>query len=320
MDDRAEERLRGEIAGLRARVEDLPENHEVGQLTRKVDAVTRDLEATTETLDALRIRTDELDDDLADGLRDIRDEHTRALDSIRRQMQHLERHIRSSAGAVAAELVTSPELRDLAERAERGKGLESQQLGPAGRATRQRTVQAWTDWQDRRDQTRQKILAASRRIAETSPLASDRRGALHSYRTAHSELAELQDRRDRTRAAADIARSELDDDADQADRASADIMRGQQAETALRAELRTQLVDAIERGHLLPVWFTTVLGLGPPADGEHWLQTGVELLAYRVTHAITDPVVALGAAPGPKASGRRRERHRALAIRLQRYQ
>jgi len=49
----------------------------------------------------------------------------------------------------------------------------------------------------------------------------------------------------------------------------------------------------------LPVWFATVLGMGPPPDAGGWL---IELLAYRATDGITEPAVALGAAPDPSES------------------
>lgn len=323
MDDRAEDRFRSAIDNLRDRVDDLPEAYEIEQLTRDLDTVTRNLDTATEELGELRIRTDGLDETvetLDHDMRDIRHEHTRALDSLRRQVQHLERHVRSSAGAVTAELATTSELRKLAERAEHGKNLESQQLDSVERAIKLRAVQAWTDWQTRQKQTCQAIVAASRGIAETTPQARDRRSAVTAYRTARSEIVDLQNSRDQIRAAANTAQSELDDDAEQTRRASADITRGRQADTTLRAKLRTQLTDAIDQGHLLPVWFSTVLGMSPPADAEHWLQTGVELLAYRATYKITDPVIALGTPPEPKAgSTRRREWHSTLSTRFQRY-
>lgn len=323
MDDRAEDRLRREIDNLRDQVNDLPEAYEVQQLTRDLGTVTRNLDTATEDLSELRTRADGLDETvetLEQDLRDTRHEHTRALKSLREQMQHLERQVRTSAGAITVDLATTAELRALAERAERGKNLEAQQLDSEHRAIKQSAVQAWTDWQTKQTRTYHAVVAASRSIAETPPSARNRRGAIGAYRAARSELVELQNRRDYTQTAANAAQSELDDDAERASQAAADITRGQQAGKSLRTKLRTQLTDAIEHGHLLPVWFTTVLGLGPPADAEHWLQTGVDLLAYRATYAITDPVVALGPSPGPTArSARRRDWHSTLTARLQRY-
>lgn len=234
MDDRAEDRLRSEIAELRDQVDDLPETHEVDRLSRDLSTLTRDLETTTEELAELRARTDGLDETveaLDHQLRDTRHDHTRALDSLRQQVQWLERHVRSSAGAITTELATTPELRTLAERAERGKVLEAQQLDSVSRAIKQDAVRAWADWQTGQRKTCQAIVAASRSIAETTPQARDRRGAVSAYRAARSDLVELRDRRDRTRTAANAAQSELDDDAEQGSRAAADITRGQQAAT-----------------------------------------------------------------------------------------
>jgi hypothetical protein len=50
--------------------------------------------------------------------------------------------------------------------------------------------------------------------------------------------------------------------------------------------------------------FATVLGMTPPADAADWIEVGTDLLAYRATYKITDPVVALGREPDPNASRR----------------
>lgn len=61
---------------------------------------------------------------------------------------------------------------------------------------------------------------------------------------------------------------------------------------------------------MLPVWFVTVLGPAPPADAtQERLDLAVDVLVCRITHRITDPVVALGRAPHDAAGA---ARHRGL--------
>src|ERR1035438_2341079 len=57
---------------------------------------------------------------------------------------------------------------------------------------------------------------------------------------------------------------------------------------------------ALAHRALFPASFTTALGYSPPADGTtQWIAAAAELIAYRITYAITDPGVALGPRPAP---------------------
>lgn len=63
----------------------------------------------------------------------------------------------------------------------------------------------------------------------------------------------------------------------------------------LRRELHTKLQSAVDSSAVLPVWFTTVFGPGPPRhETEQWVKTAVDVLAYRVIYGVTDQIVALG--------------------------
>jgi hypothetical protein len=136
------------------------------------------------------------------------------------------------------------------------------------------------------------------------------------------ELAILDERRDRVRDAATQAEEELALDDALRHTHAADIDRGRTAWTTLTTRLRTRLVDMIDKGHLPPVWFVSVLGMSPSRDAEAWLEVGTELLAYRATYEIADPVVALGPdpdsidAPDAAVSSRRRAWHRRLTNRF----
>lgn len=81
---------------------------------------------------------------------------------------------------------------------------------------------------------------------------------------------------------------------------AATIAEGEQAKVVLYRKLRQRITDAIGDRALFPAWFTTALGYSPPADGTtQWIAAAAELIAYRVTYAITDPAVALGPRPDP---------------------
>lgn len=138
------------------------------------------------------------------------------------------------------------------------------------------------------------------------------------FRSARQELARLEERRDRVQAAAARAEHQLARDDMLCRQHATAIDHSRHAWTTLTTRLRTRLVDAIDKGHLLPVWFATVLGMSPPPDAGDWLEADTELLAYRATYDITDPVVALGAAPDPNES-RRWSWHSRLTNRFRRY-
>jgi hypothetical protein len=249
--------------------------------------------------------------------RDLRDELEKATAALDRRLQWLERHVRASAGAITASLDPDPELVELARRAERGRLLEKQLLDRTARSVAAGTVVAWETWQQQWHAQCLEALAVSRRITDTEPEDA----GLHvvpAFRAARQELARLEERRDRVQAAAKRAEQHLTRDDTLRRQHAAAIDRGRDAWTTLTTRLRTRLVEAIDKGHLLPVWFATVLGMSPPADAGDWIEAGTELLAYRATYGITDLVVALGPAPEPSET-RRCSWHSRLTNRFRRY-
>lgn len=89
-------------------------------------------------------------------------------------------------------------------------------------------------------------------------------------------------------------------------KSAAVVEGGQRACTQLRVRLRSRLSDALTGTDLLPVWFTTALGpMAPPRHAEEWLEIALDVLAYRVTYQVTDPVLALGSAPSASQAPRR---------------
>ncbi|MBH1937838.1 hypothetical protein I5Q34_26810 [Streptomyces sp. AV19] len=82
--------------------------------------------------------------------------------------------------------------------------------------------------------------------------------------------------------------------------------------------LRSRLADAISDRAVLPAWFVTVLGSAPPATRtQEWLETATQVLLYRLTHSVTDAVVALG--DKPAGGARRAEWYEQLAKDLRRW-
>jgi hypothetical protein len=135
-------------------------------------------------------------------------------------------------------------------------------------------------------------------------------GGLESERQACpviSVAVVLDARRARVQHAAEDATAELARDDGLRQGHAGAIAAGEQAWTTLTTRLRTRLVDTIDRGELLPVWFDTVLGMPPPPEADAWLQAGTELLANRTTYGVSDSVVALGPVPNADASRRRRD-------------
>ena len=67
------------------------------------------------------------------------------------------------------------------------------------------------------------------------------------------------------------------------------------------------------------MWFTTALGLTPPRSGAgEWLDLATEVVVYRITYKVTDPVLALGVKPDRNTQDQYRC-YRELIDKLRRY-
>jgi hypothetical protein len=94
---------------------------------------------------------------------------------------------------------------------------------------------------------------------------------------------------------------------------------GAGAAQTMRLRVRTTLAESLGASVLPPVWFTTALGITPPRrNAEDWLDTATEVIAYRITYRVTDPVLALGAPPNPSTPNQY-QRHQKLAGQLRCY-
>ncbi|MBO0878314.1 MAG: hypothetical protein J2P19_33505 [Pseudonocardia sp.] len=84
------------------------------------------------------------------------------------------------------------------------------------------------------------------------------------------------------------------------------VRRADEARTALLATIRARIDAAVRDDLLFPSWFETALGPGAPsANTGSWLDTAVDVVAYRLVNHVDDQVLALGERPSDE--GWRRE-------------
>lgn len=168
---------------------------------------------------------------------------------------------------------------------------------------------------------RDHALAAARTLADTPQGSAAHRAGLARYRTARATMADARDRAVRHQDEAREARRRLRRDDALREDTAATIEEGARADRELRGRLRDSVAEAVGTAALLPGWFTTVLGPMPPAeDTERWMDVACDLVAYRITYRITDPMVALGATPGRDANPRRQAWWRSLTAAFQELQ
>ncbi|MGH3998950.1 MAG: hypothetical protein ACRDTJ_16020, partial [Pseudonocardiaceae bacterium] len=100
---------------------------------------------------------------------------------------------------------------------------------------------------------------------------------------------------------------------------AATIQAGKAAAQTMRLRLRATIAEALGEAALPPVWFTTALGITPPRSGANeWLDIATEVVAYRITYRVTDPVLALGTTPDTNTQDQYQS-HQELAGKLRRY-
>lgn len=249
-----------------------------------------------------------------------RDEPDRTLADHERRLTWMERHIRAILGAEGPSLNPTPELAALARCAERGRTLRAELLDEPAIRELTEVTETWQDWRrERRNQT-DAAIEGSRWISSVLPGLNDRPHAERAYRCARAALARLDADREHIQRAAEAACERLAEDAARRDEYRPAIAEGQRAGTALTTRLRTMICATVDRAEVLPVWFDTALGTTPPPDTEPWLRTATELLAYRLSYAVEDPVAALGPEPPPDAPARRHEWYVTLGIQLKEHQ
>jgi hypothetical protein len=222
------------------------------------------------------------------------------------RVQWLERNVRAASGATPTDLdAADGTLRELAQHAAQGRISETALLVDALRRVHEQRVETYEQARRQQQDALADALRHSAELAETSINDPAHVEAKASYRAAteRMELARMQAAQHQS--AAQEARQVLQADDEARRLHEPKIRQGHAARANLQDQLRRRVNRAVSEGALLPAWFTTALGSHPPADNtSEWIDAAVDLLAYRITYQVTDPVVALGRAPTPAEANR----------------
>ena len=256
-------------------------------------------------------------DGQADEPKDRAGEPEDRLAAMERRLHRLEQLAWGSGAADLTELdVTDPELVTLAKSAEYAQTLSRMLVTPRLRAACEQTIEVGRQWQQRYDYARDTAVAASRTIATTCADQERHKEAAQVFEVARAELAALLPRRRSTLNTAHNARLQLAHDREVRDRYGHEIAEGHRAWATLTTRLRIRTSAAVERGEPLPNWLVESLGVPPSASAAGWRELATQLLAYRLSYAVTDQVQPLGEEPTTADSSRRRQWHRDLERQL----
>jgi chromosome segregation ATPase len=301
-----------ELQRLRSGLDDVHRavEHALGRLDDLDDEAVR----ARKSLGAIQARAGDTDA----ALRDL----TGLLKRLDARVEWLERNIRLSETASVVELDdVHADLLRLARTAETGLAAQQELLSQAARQRLTQAIDLHAEAGREHTGQLQVALAASLGVAETPHAGTEHAEAIQAFRSAVDAMdAAASAVRSSAGDAREAAQHLEHDDALCEQRADV-IATGRQAWTRLQALLRRRLADAVGEGALLPTWFTTVLGPIPAAaDTREWMEVGTELLAYRVSYQVSDPVVALGFEPTEQDSARRRAWHHRLKRQLREIQ
>ena len=273
---------------------------------RRVGDLEEEALQSRDVVSGLEGRTGDIDA----ALRDL----SGLLKRLDARVEWLERNIRLSDTAAVVELDDAhPGLVRLAAEAESGLSAQHELLAAAARERLQEAIERHAAAGRQHAGQLQAALAASLTVADTAYPGEEHAEAVEVFRTAVSAMDAAAGAVTANAADARESVQRLQQDDERRDELADRIAAGRSAWQQLLAILRRRLADAVGEGALLPTWFTTVLGPIPPADDtREWMEVGTELLAYRVSYQVSDPVVALGFEPSERDSARRRDWHHRL--------
>ncbi|GAA0325394.1 hypothetical protein GCM10010302_75630 [Streptomyces polychromogenes] len=237
------------------------------------------------------------------------------MERLGRRVTALERHLRQAEGAVVTDLDSDRggKLRGLGLAVEEGLAAEEELLSPHQRAGIESRISHLKQAREALTGHRATVRQAAAVLASTAAGDPRRAQAEKEFTSAATAAQETQRRVGNLVLAAQSGRAQLAADDARRARAAGVIEEGQRAHTQLRVRLRSRLSDALSGGDLLPVWFATALGpIAPSRRAEKWLETALDVLVYRVTYQVTDPVLVLGSTPNGTIAPRRTARFREL--------
>ena len=303
--------LRREIRAVRGDLDQLT-GYDLPALT---EDLTGEITEVRHEMEALRGQVEETEQWQSDH-QDAIEELTAHLVRMKTSVDWIERHIRASGNVEVVDLdAVDKELRAAAERAEAGKTARGRWLSDPDRRVRTGWIEthdvAVTDVQV----NGRKIVAACADLAGLDWDDSSHRNVRARYRAGRTGWRNARARVAQWEEPAQRARRELSKDDMRRAGDAGTVDAGDRAWTLLTTRLRTTIAQACADGKLLPVWLATPLGPMPPAGKtERWLEVATDLLTYRITYGVTDPVLALGQTPadagprrGPWAAKLRRD-------------
>ncbi|WNZ06410.1 CopG family transcriptional regulator [Streptomyces sp. 11x1] len=286
----------------------------VGQLEdipRRVESLEYDLREAKE-------ETERVESDLGDRISEV----DGSVDRLATRVAALERYLRQAKGAVVVDLDEdrAGELHALAVTVNKGLDARAGLLTDYERSRLKLAGDHLKHALEERGRHRAAVLRAAAVLATTQAQAPERKAAELDFKASAPKAQQAHSRIGSLTTSAENARQKLEaDDALRTKKAKV-IDSGRRADTKLRLRLRSRLSDALSGAKLLPIWFVTALGPMPPSrNANDWMDAATDVLAYRVTYQITDPVVALGTPPDGHRAPRRTEWHQELTRVLRRW-
>lgn len=287
--------------------------HELDALDRTVSDLRYNLEELSEDQDTLKQRvatleTDSIEPllssitDLEEAAEDLQTElaQTRiVVHHLAGRLVWLEHHVRTSAGLTAIAIdEASPALQDLARKADLAATARAGMMPDLQRNLLQAQIDRYGNLLRQRQQQVATAVTHSKILSGCPDSGDEHAAASAAFRVALAQANQIAEQINSSHDAVSDAQARLAADDDYRRTHAATIAEGEQAKIVLHRKLRQRITDAIGDRALFPAWFTTALGYSPPADGTtQWIAAAAELIAYRITYAITDPAVALGPRP-----------------------
>ncbi|MFI0220124.1 CopG family transcriptional regulator [Streptomyces lydicus] len=309
---RLETDLNYSLSSVRSTLSDVEQAvEELEGIPRRVDSLEQDLREAKE-------ETEQVESNLDDRISTVDGDVERVV----KRVEALERHLRQADGAVVVDLDEDRggELRSLTATVEKGLAARAGLLSDHERYRLQYCGKQLKDALEERGRHRAAVLQAAKVLATTQAGDDRRKAAEIDFAASAPKAQKIHSQVGALTTTAEGAKAKLEaDDALHAKRAKT-IDAGERADTKLRMRLRSRLSSAISSANLLPLWFVTVLGpLPPKRSANEWMGTATDLLAYRITYGVADPVVALGDKPDGHRQPRRMAWHRQLSSDLRRW-
>ncbi len=141
---------------------------------------------------------------------------------------------------------------------------------------------------------------AAKRMGEATPGTAEHNMAVSAFKAARKKLDDSGRTWSSKKDLAEKHRAELEEDDRNRRELASVISKGQRAGTELATRLRTRIVEAVGRSALPPRWFVSAFGPAPLGDKkaqDRWFTAATEILVYRLTYKVNDPVRALGPEP-----------------------